>query len=50
MGNDQSHQAIRIGMENLAADPGFNARIAARVLDTNMSLDDLDSNPLTVNY
>jgi hypothetical protein len=50
LGNDQSHQAIRIGMENLAADPGFNARIAARVLDTNMSLDDLDSNPLTVDY
>lgn len=50
LGNDESHQAIRIGMETLAADPGFNARIAARVLDTDMSLDDLDGNPLTVDY
>jgi hypothetical protein len=48
--NDQSHQAIRIGMEGLAADPGFNARIAARALDTDMSLDDLDRNPGTVDY
>jgi hypothetical protein len=50
LGTDQGHQAIRIGMENLAADPGFNARIAARALDTDMSLDDLDNNPQRVDY
>jgi hypothetical protein len=32
-GTDEGHQAIRLGMERLAADPAFNARIAARMLD-----------------
>ncbi len=34
-GPDGGHQAIRQGMENLAADAGFNADIAARILDMN---------------
>ena len=42
--SDAGHQAIRIGMEDLAADPGFNAAIAARALDLDMSHDDLDGN------
>jgi hypothetical protein len=50
LGSNQGHQAIRIGMEGLAADPAFNARIAARALDTDMSLDNLDGNPATVDY
>lgn len=46
-GTDAGHQAIRIGMEELAADPAFNARIGARALDTDMSFDDLDGNSKT---
>ncbi|MBX6747704.1 MAG: hypothetical protein IRY87_37200, partial [Acetobacteraceae bacterium] len=35
--NDATTQAIRLGMEQLAADPAFNAAIAARALDLDMS-------------
>lgn len=49
-GNDASHQAIRIGMEELAADPTFNAGIAARAQDADMSFDDEDGNPATPDY
>jgi hypothetical protein len=38
-GRDGSHQAVRQGMENLAADAGFNADIAARLLDTGSNYD-----------
>jgi hypothetical protein len=38
-GTEQGHQAIRQGMENLAADPGFNADIAARLLDVDANYD-----------
>jgi hypothetical protein len=37
-------------MEELAADPAFNARIGARALDTDMSFDDLDGNSKTRDY
>ena|GEM_PF-4647973 len=49
-GTDQGHQAIRIGMEELAADRSFNGGIAARALDVDMSHDDTDGNPQTVEY
>ena len=49
-GTDAGHQAIRIGMEELAADPAFNARIGARALDTDMSFDNLDGNSKTRDY
>jgi hypothetical protein len=32
-GTEEGHNAIRIGMERLAAEPGFNAHVAARMLD-----------------
>lgn len=38
-GTGTGHQAIRTGMEQLAADPLFNAGIAARVQDVNMNWD-----------
>ncbi len=34
---DATEQAIRAGMEQLAADPGFNAAIAARAQDSDMT-------------
>ena len=37
-------------MEALAADPAFNARIAARALDINAARDDLDGNYPTAEY
>ena len=49
-GTPEGHQTIRVGMEALAADPAFNARIAARALDIDASLDDLDGNWSTVDY
>ncbi|MCB4822826.1 hypothetical protein [Roseicella aerolata] len=49
-GTAAGHQAIRMGMENLAADPAFNAGIAARVQDVDMSWEDLDKNPATPDY
>ncbi|MBC4016380.1 hypothetical protein [Siccirubricoccus deserti] len=49
-GTGTGHQAIRIGMEELAADPGFNAHIAARALDTDMSFDNWDGNAATQEY
>jgi hypothetical protein len=49
-GTAAGHQAIRMGMENLAADPAFNAGIAARIQDVNMSWEDLDKNPATADY
>ncbi|HYZ33656.1 MAG TPA: hypothetical protein VE684_15405, partial [Crenalkalicoccus sp.] len=49
-GTDTGHQAIRQGMEDLAADRGFNAGIAARALDLDMSRDDTDGNWSTTDY
>lgn len=49
-GTDTGHQAIRAGMEGLAADPGFNAAIAARAPDIDGSLDNLDGNPSTAEF
>jgi hypothetical protein len=49
-GTPEGHQAIRFGMERLAADPSFHARIAARALDIDASLDDLDADWRTVDY
>ena len=49
-GKDAGHQAIRIGMEELAADPAFNARIGARALDTDMSFNNLDNDWSTRDY
>lgn len=49
-GTAEGHQTIRAGMEALAADPAFNARIAARALDIDASLDDLDGDWRTVDY
>lgn len=43
-------QAIRAVMEKLAADAGFNATIAARALDLDMSFDNLDANAATAEY
>jgi hypothetical protein len=48
-GTDAGHQAIRLGMEELAADPGFNAAIAARALDIDMSFK-LPTDPVTPLY
>lgn len=50
LGTDAGHQSIRIGMEQLAADPAFNGGIAARALDADMTFDDSDGNPATPNY
>lgn len=41
--SDAGHQAIRQGMENLAADPAFNADIAARLLDIDINGDAPDA-------
>lgn len=49
-GTDTGHQAIRAGMERLAADAAFDARIAARVPDLDVSYDDLDGNWRTTEY
>ncbi len=49
-GTDPGHQAIRVGMEALADDPGFNAAIAARAHDLDMSNDDVDGNGQTREY
>ncbi len=49
-GTDSGHQAIRAGMEQLAADPVFNARIAARAPDINASQDNLDQDETTIEY
>ena len=49
-GTPQGHQTIRAGMEALAADPAFHARIAARALDIDASLDDLDGDWRTADY
>ncbi|SFK16619.1 DUF4214 domain-containing protein [Falsiroseomonas stagni] len=49
-GTDSGHQAIRQAMETLAADPGFNARIAARAPDLNVDLDNYDGNEATREY
>ena len=49
-GSDETHQAIRRGMEALADDAAFTARIAARMLDTNIANDDLDGNRATPDY
>lgn len=49
-GSPEGHQVIRMGMETLAADPAFNARIAARALDIDASRDDRDGNWTTADY
>jgi hypothetical protein len=49
-GTDAGHQAIRQAMEALAADPAFNARIAARAPDLNVDLDNYDGNDATREY
>lgn len=49
-GTDTGHQAIRQAMETLAADSGFNARIAARAPDINADLDNYDNNDATREY
>ncbi len=49
-GTDAGHQAIRLGMERLAADPAFHADIAARVLDIDTSHDNTDNNAATNEY
>ncbi len=49
-GTPQGHQTVRAGMEALAADPAFHARIAARALDTDSSLDDVDGDWRTTDY
>ncbi|WP_431270123.1 hypothetical protein [Dankookia sp. P2] len=38
-GSGTGHQAIRAGMEELSADPAFNAGIAARIQDADMTWD-----------
>ena len=38
-GTGNGHQAIRMGMEELAADPAFNAGVAARIQDADMTWD-----------
>ncbi|TDH61905.1 hypothetical protein E2C06_14260 [Dankookia rubra] len=38
-GTGTGHQAIRTGMEELSADPAFNAGIAARIQDSDMTWD-----------
>lgn len=49
-GTGEGHQAIRLGMEALANDPGFHARIAARALDIDASLDNQDGDWTTTEY
>jgi Ca2+-binding RTX toxin-like protein len=49
-GQDSGHNAIREGMERLAADGGFNAAIAARTLDTDIDNDNYDGNDGTREY
>lgn len=49
-GVDGTIQAIRAGMEQLAADPAFNGHIGARMLDIDAALDDYDDNPETIEF
>jgi hypothetical protein len=49
-GSDAGHQAIRQGMERLAADPAFGGSIGARALDINADNDDTDRNGATRDY
>ena len=49
-GTDAGHQAIRAGMEQLAADPAFDARIAARAPDIDAAHDNRDGNSDTKDY
>jgi hypothetical protein len=49
-GTDTGHQAIRAGMEHLAADPAFDARIAARAPDIDLAYDNLDGDWQTMEY
>jgi Ca2+-binding RTX toxin-like protein len=49
-GTTEGHNAIRQGMEQLAADGGFNAAIAARTLDTDIDNDDFDGSQATREY
>lgn len=49
-GTDAGHQAIRHGMEQLAGDPAFGARIAARAPDLDVSNDDRDGDHTTTDY
>lgn len=47
---DHSLQSIRLAMEALANDKAFNGAIGARALDLDMSWDDLDGRPETLEY
>ncbi len=49
-GTTQGHNAIREGMEALAADGRFNAGIAARMLDTDIDNDNIDNNGATDDF
>lgn len=49
-GTEQGHDAIRLGMEQLARDASFNGAIAARAQDTDIANDDLDGNWTTRDY
>ncbi|WP_372619416.1 calcium-binding protein [Falsiroseomonas sp.] len=49
-GTTSGHNAIRQGMEQLAAEAGFNAAIAARALDVDIDNDDMDGNGATRDY
>ncbi|HEV7263510.1 MAG TPA: hypothetical protein VGN83_01115 [Falsiroseomonas sp.] len=49
-GKTEGHNAIRQGMEQLAAEAGFNAAIAARTLDTDIDNDNMDGNGATRDY
>ncbi|MGG5821573.1 calcium-binding protein [Falsiroseomonas sp. HW251] len=49
-GTEQGHDAIRLGMEQLARDASFNGGIAARAQDTDIDYDDLDGNWQTRDY
>jgi Ca2+-binding RTX toxin-like protein len=49
-GTEQGHDAIRLGMEQLARDASFNGAIAARAQDTDISNDDLDGDWTTRDY
>jgi len=49
-GSDTGHQAIRRGMEQLAADGSFNGHIAVRMQDIDADLDNYDGNPFTSEF
>jgi hypothetical protein len=48
--SDTGHQAVRLGMEQLADDPGFNGHIAARALDVDAALEERNFDFTTTDY